>query len=302
MKKLILSAIIAFSIVSCSTDENETFPTDTTSQLANVSAAFSTPSKLTGKTIDRGSIPVPVKDITVKTVNATAGLTTADVFFDIVATGGTNDYTIPGVFGGVNTFTATTTSVSAEASYAVPLTGTDATDLQNKTTAKVAELKGLTPYAVYASKETASNTNVNVTIGQAQQIPFIMETKQGRLITLFETKADLSATGYFVEVTGKAYATGDTSTQLGSTQTFDISGFKSQMYYWSNTNTKDGAHIDYSISIYTDSGKGTLVKSFNSSATVNSNIGKTVTFNVGLSDVTESINTAGFTWTAWSEQ
>jgi hypothetical protein len=298
MKKIILAAFIAFSIVSCSSDEDTT-PVNSTNQFANVTAGFSAPSKLTGKTIDRGSIPVAVKDITVKTVNATAGLNTADVLFGIVTTGGENDYTIPGVFGGINTFTATTTSVSSEQSYAMALTGTDAADLQTKTTAKVAELKGLTPYAMYASKATASNTQVNVIIGQAQVIPFIMETNQGRLITLFETKPDLSATGYFVEITGTGYYSNGVA---GPSSAFDISGFKSQMYYWSNSKSIDGAHMDYTINIYTDNTKNTLVKSFNSSATVNSNVGKTVTFSVGLSDVTESINTAGFTWSPWTEQ
>jgi hypothetical protein len=326
MKKVFLAAIIAFGFASCSTDENDT-PTNTTSQFANVSADFSAPSKLTGKTITRGSIPVSIEKLTVSVINATGGLITPDVIFDVVASGGTNDYTIPGVFAGYNTFSAVSTMTqkaiddSATSGFKT-ITGANATELATNTAAALASDKLKTPYAIYNSIQNVSNKDVLITLGDAQAIPFPMETKSGRLIISWETDTALTNTGYVVKVLSRAF-NADNSPRYAGPQEFDITGLKNEIMYWSTASSTEGAYQKTRIVIFDkepvysktptfgldnkcDNGAiitngAIIIKEFNSTITVNANVGKTAKNVVGLTDVVESINTAGFTFTPWTE-
>jgi hypothetical protein len=307
MKKVFLAAIIAFGFASCST-EDDTTPESTNSQFANVSAAFIAPNNLTGKNVNRGTIPVPVKDFTITTTNPSAlPLVTPPTLFEIVASGATDDYKIEGVFGGINTFTATSTAAGLEISAFETILSTNTATVKADYMARV-------PYAIYNSTANSSNTNVNIVIGQQQTIPFSMTTNHGRLIVIYETGTNLSSSGYYVEVRGKAYRTSDLSDPATTDDVVvDISGTNTAIAYWSSASSVSGAHIDSTIHIWSKkpvyAGDGTtitngatLIKSYPCNATVFASTGRTITFKASLADITESINTANFQWQTWTEQ
>jgi hypothetical protein len=302
MKKIILSAIIAFSIGSCSNDDDTTTPTNATNKFADVSAKFgSSETSLTGKPVLRpATVPVSIDQITVAVVNVNPAVTTPSTVFDFGTGAGYEQtkYYIDNVTSGSNTFTATaTTTGTAGFTVTVQTSKTEAD-------AVIANDQAKTPYAQYTDLKV-----VDIVLGQAQSIPFNLTTNQGRLIIQVASAPILTAMGRKIELTGNRYDAA--GTQMGAGQTLDITGNKTATFYWNDVNSvstyktagagnvsNTGARIDYAIHIYNAAGT-TVEKTYARSYYIKGSTSKTVLDVVTYEGITESINEAVFTVEKW---
>jgi hypothetical protein len=294
MKKLILSAIIAFSIVSCSTDENDTIPTDTTGiNTTTVSAKIGVgkdafPST-TGKNVNRGTIPTTINTITVDVVNNNSAIPTSQTLFDLVSSGGASQFLIENVASGVNTFTAKATTTGAPKLTVAPYVFTnDAT-----TDAMLRGEKDAVPYAKYEAV-----VGMNIILGAPQEIVFPLQTNNGRIIGTVETASILSATGRRVEVIAERFYANNTPV-LGPI-TIDLTGNKSVIAVWNDNTALKGNYMTYIVNVYGPDGT-TIEKTFNKTITIIESTGITTKITITNEGLTESTNYGTFTIPAWTE-
>jgi hypothetical protein len=294
MKKLILSAIIAFSIVSCSTDENDTIPTDTTGiNTTTVSAKIGVgkdafPST-TGKNVNRGTIPTTINTITVDVVNNNGAIPTSQTIFDLVSSGGESQFLIENVASGGNTFTAKATTTGTAKLTVVPYNYVS----DANTDAKITAEKNAVPYAKYEAV-----VGMNIVLGIAQEIVFPLLTNHGRIIGTVETGSVLTATGRKVEVIAQRFDA--TNTSLAPAATFDITGNKCVIAAWNDDTAVKGNYMKYIVNVYGADGI-TIEKTFNKTIAIMESTGITSKISVTGEGLTESINYGTFTIPVWSE-
>jgi hypothetical protein len=293
MKKLILSALIAFSIISCS-DENDSAPENiaeknTTTVTAKIGVGKDAFPSTTGKNVNRGTIPTTINTITVDVVNNNNAIPTSQTVFDLVGSGGANQFLIENVSSGVNTFTAKATTTGTPKLTVAPYNFTnDAT-----TDAMLKGEKEAVPYAKYEAI-----VGMNIILGTPQEIVFPLQTNNGRIIGIVETASQLSATGRKVEVIAERFYANNTPV-LGPI-TIDLTGNKSVLAVWNDNTAVKGNYMTYIVNVYGPDGI-TIEKTFNKTITIIESTGITTKITITNEGLTESINYGTFTIPAWTE-
>jgi hypothetical protein len=291
MKKLVLAAIIAFGFVACS-DDSETPESITSKNTSTVTAkigigkdAFPT----TGKNVNRGTIPTTINTITVDVVNINASVPTSKTIFDLVSSGGANQFLIENVASGANTFTAKATTTGLAKLTLVPynFTNTATTD---------AMLKGEKDAVPYAKYEAI--VGMNIVLGAPQEVRFPLLTNHGRIIGVIETASELSATGRKVEVVAQRFD--QSNTALAAAVTLDLTGSKCILAVWNDDTAVKGNYMTYIVNVYSANGE-TIEKTFNKKITIIESTGITTKITVTGEGLTESINYGTFTIPAWTE-
>jgi hypothetical protein len=298
MKKIILSAFIAFSIVSCSNDNDAAADTTATNHNGSVEVSFGNsflqPSR-TGKPVDRGSIPVAIDQITVDATNITTPtFPQSTTVFDLVTGGTQTKFFLDGLASGTNSFTAKATTngpkVSDEAIY---------DDATNGALNAFNANKGVTPYAKYTA-----TTSATIDFKAPKTIAFNMATSNGKLNTYVYTGPTITATSRKVIVTRATYTmiggTPDPAndTVIDPAQIFNITGSKSFVSTWSNDLAIVGNYAVLVIDVYDQAGaqiettSSTIIK-IKASTTINTTIAIT------KDGITTSENEALFNFPDW---
>jgi hypothetical protein len=292
MKKIILTAIMAFSIVSCSSDDktSDAIATkNTTSVTAKIGMgkdAFPT----TGKNVNRGTIPTTINRITIDVVNNNTAILPTQTIFDLVASGGETKFLIENVASGSNVFTAkaTTTGIS-KLTIAPYIYTNDAT-----TDAMIKGEKDAVPYAKYEAI-----VGMDIILGTPQEILFPLLTSHGRIIGTVESAALLAATGRKVEVIAQRFFADDTP--VSTAATVDLTGKKSVIAVWNDDTAVKGNYMKYIVNIYNNTAGTILEKTFEKTIAVQESTGITAKITITNEGLTESINYGTFTIPAWTE-
>lgn len=222
MKRIILSALIAMTLVSCSEEETAIKTTDVAFLVSSPA-----PSATTSKQVQRGeNIPVWVNRID---VTAVSGSYSKSEQFDLVVSNSEKNFIVSDVLIGSNVFTAVTTTDSAKKYVLAPSSGT--------AEAKVAELKAHNPYVLYTGTKTqvinATNNIVNID----------MTTKHGRIISVFQLDNNSAfRNGY--EATITATVDGESSAGTTKVQQSGIVYFE-----WSNDKALEGKKVVFKVDI-----------------------------------------------------
>jgi hypothetical protein len=292
MKKIILAAILAFNIVSCSDDHDcpqnitGTNATAVTAKFGVGKDAFPT----TGKSVNRGDIPTTINRITVDVVNSNSAILPNQTVFDLVASGGATQFLIDNVASGSNNFTAkaTTTGGSKLSLEPYDFISNDDTD------AKIAAKKNAVPHANYEAV-----VGMNIILGTAQEIAFPLLTNHGRLIVDMETATILSNTGRKVEVISQRFNADHTP--ISAVTTNDLTGNKSLIAVWNDDTALKGNYTKYTVNVYNDAAGTTLEKTFERTITIIESTGITSKLTITGEGLTESINYGTFTVPEWTE-
>jgi hypothetical protein len=289
MKKIILAAFIAFSIVSCS-DENDTATAlPTTTVTAKIGVGKDAFPGTTGKNVNRGTIPTTINRITVDVVNTNGAIPATQTIFDLVASGGETQFLIENVASGGNTFTAKATTTGSSKLTVVPYNYISDAD----TDAKITGEKNAVPYAKYEAI-----VGMNIVLGVPQEIQFPMLTNHGRIIGTVETASVLSASGRKVEVIAERFYADNTS--VAGPITVDLTGSKSVIAVWNDDKAVKGNYMKYIVNVYGADGI-TIEKTFNKTIAVIESTGITSKISVTGEGLTESINYGTFTIPNWTE-
>jgi hypothetical protein len=294
MKKIILSAFIAFSIISCSNDDDAApeniSGTNTTSVTAKIGVGKDAFPSTTGKNVNRGTIPTTINQITVDVVNNNSAIPTSQTIFDLVASGGETKFLIDNVASGSNVFTAKATTTGTSKLSVIPYNYTsDAT-----TEAMIKGEKDAVPYAKYEAI-----VGMDIILGTPQEIIFPMLTNHGRIIGTVETASGLSASGRKIVVIAQRFDASNNS--LAAAATIDLTGNKSVIAVWNDDTAIKGNYMKYIVNVYNDAAGTTLEKTFEKTIAIQESTGITAKIAVTGEGLTESINYGTFTIPAWTE-
>jgi hypothetical protein len=293
MKKILLVAIIAFSIVSCSHDNDSpenTTGIKTTSITAKIGVGKDAFASTTGKNVNRGTIPITINRITVDVVNTNPGIPANQTIFDLVASGGETNFLIDDVASGPNVFTAKATTIGISKLTVVPYNYTnDAT-----TDAMIKGERDAVPYAKYEAI-----VGMDIILGTPQEIMFPLLTNHGRIIGTVETAELLSSTGRKVEVIAQRFDSNNTA--LAPALTVDLTGNKSVIAVWNNDTAVKGNYMKYIVNVYNNADGTILEKTFEKIIAIQESTGITAKITITNEGLTESINYGTFTIPAWTE-
>ena len=293
MKKIILAAFIAFSIVSCSDDNKSTSDTNAELKTSTVTAKIGVGKDAfpkTGKNVNRGTIPTTINRITVDAVNNNSAIPASQTIFDLVGSGGELKFLIENVASGANTFTAKATTTGTPILSVIPYNYAS----DSNTDAMITASKNAVPYAKYEAV-----AGMNIILGTPQEVIFPMLTNNGRIIGTVETNQLLTNSGRKVQVIAQRFDT--TDTPFTSALTVDLTGNKSVIAVWNDDTAVKGNYIKYIVNIYNDAAGTTLEKTFEKIITVEESTGITAKITITSEGLTESINYGTFTIPAWTE-
>jgi hypothetical protein len=296
MKKTILSlAILAsISLTSCSSDESNGLPNTVTAGTGKVAIKFTAPqdAPLTGKNVDRGTIPITIKSIEVTATNTNAAILPTKTNFEFGTGAGftAGNYFIEKVTSGDNTFKAETTSAGTE------ITENKLSSAKFLADVVIDNYKKQTPYAHYEDAYAATT----ITLDTPQELSFAITTNNGRLIIEAGTDPTLTAMARKITITGQKYAKPGTNTadKIGSLVTVDITGDLTVAACWSDHLSIAGAHVDYTFNIYDPSGNN-IEKSFNKTYVIKKSTGSVVRDLITYQGITEDIDYATFVVDPW---
>jgi hypothetical protein len=292
MKKIILTTIMAFSIVSCSSDDKTPDAiatkntTTVTAKIGMGKDAFPT----TGKNVNRGTIPTTINRITIDVVNNNIAILPTQTIFDLVASGGETKFLIENVASGSNVFTAKATTTGISKLTVAPYIYTnDAT-----TDAMIKGERDAVPYAKYEAI-----VGMDIILGTPQEILFPLLTSHGRIIGTVESAALLAATGRKVEVIAQRFFADDTP--VSTAVTVDLTGKKSVIAVWNDDTAVKGNYMKYIVNIYNNTAGTILEKTFEKTIAIQESTGITAKITITNEGLTESINYGTFTIPAWTE-
>lgn len=293
MKKIILAAFITFGIVSCSTGDEPVgniSAKNTTTVTAKIGVGKDAFPNTTGKNVNRGTIPTTINTITVDAVNNNNAIPASHTVFDLVGSGGANQFLIEDVASGGNTFTAKATTTGVAKLTVVPYNYVS----DANTDAKITAEKNAVPYAKYEAV-----VGMDIVLGAPQEVVFPLLTNHGRIIGTVETASLLSASGRRVEVIAERFYEDNTSVS-GAPLIIDLTGNKSVIAVWNDDTAVKGNYFKYIIKIYGPDGT-TIEKTFNKTIAIIESTGITSKITVTGEGLTESINYGTFTIPAWTE-
>jgi hypothetical protein len=252
MKKIILAAFIAFSIVSCS-DGNESTENIVTKDSHKVKVTFgdsflktSKTSANTKKDVNRpSSIPTGIDLITVTTKNISLGTAPVNTAFNIIPTGGVTDFILDGVMTGTNDFTATATTTSNPSNKVELIASASAKNQFNTYTGDIQNnyAGAPIPYATYA----AAVTGLKIDFASSPEIYFDMKTSNGRLNTLVQTGPSVTTSNLYVKITRTVYNKSKNTTVATD---YNISGDSSLVSTWNDEDAIYGSTVNLLITVY----------------------------------------------------
>lgn len=292
MKKIMLAAFIALSIVSCSEDNDSPeniSGINSTTVTAKIGVGKDAFPNTTGKNVNRGTIPTTINTIAVDVVNNNEAIPASQTVFDLVSSGGANQFLIENVASGGNTFTAKATTTGTPKLTVAPYIFTN----EATTDAMLKGEKDAVPYAKYEAV-----VGMNIVLGTPQEIVFPLQTNNGRIIGTVETASQLSATGRKVEVIAERFYANNTPV-LGPI-TIDLTGNKSVIAVWNDNTAVKGNYMTYIVNVYGPDGI-TIEKTFNKRITIIESTGITTKITITNEGLTESTNYGTFTIPAWTE-
>lgn len=233
MKKIITTISLALVLVfaSCSTEEMNT--SDSIQKTSVALSVTQDPTTKTDKNVKRGTIYAWVNSITVVAKNDPTTYSKTELF-NLVPnsqSSGESSFVIDDVAVGATTFTATSTTDSAQKYVLANTTGAATTVLNT--------LKTNNPYVLYNSPEVKKV--ISSTVPNVINIP--MNTNNGRIISVFqlEDNAQFRA-GFKASITAKG--DGEVITGTSTVQSNGLVYFE-----WSNTKSINNAKVVFTIDV-----------------------------------------------------
>jgi len=282
MKKVLL--VVALTVLSSCNNDNEYIynaecpKTDVRLNIKSNEAKYKTQAK---SDVNRGDIPVTVKEINVTSESVSTGID-REASYNLVDDGsGVDGFIISDVPLGENNFVATTTAVAKEEYKSKKV------NLKNTTVqAELDALKLKTPYAVYEG----SNDNVDIT-GVNDFVSLDMTTVNGRRITggkLDESIRD-EYTWQVVVHTFNRFP-----------EVYDLKGTQGMTTYWSASDAVEGDKITFLVEVYSKA-TGEKVYSTKLEQDVIASTGVTSNYTVYADRVEAETVGLNFTFQEWNE-
>lgn len=272
-------SLIALSITSCTSDDAQNGDTSASIEKTSVNFSVAQDSKQTSKTIDRGNIPLYVDNLTIKaasnaltpwiateTFNFTGGVTTA-----------APQLTLADVALGLNTFSATSTSATANKVF----------ELNNASSSSLTTLLAKTPYIPCYSFDNPTRT---IIAGTNSVVPLKMKTDHGRIVSLFKIESP-DADNYRVIVTATVGSTTLTRTIDPTTANRFIT------FEWTNENAIKDAVVTFNIKVYEVSAPNTVLRTITKTLKIIDSKSISCVYTLTNNDVHEDITTGGITIT-----
>ena len=294
MKKIIVAAFIAFSIVSCSDNDNlegDISGIKTTRVEASFGNSFLQPNKKNGKSVERGTIPVAIDQIAVVATNvSTPEFPESSTVFDLVANGtpgAEQKFFIEGIASGTNSFTANAITngpkISSEMIY---------DDATNQALNSFNANKSITPFAQYTA-----TTSAQIVFTSPKTIRFDMATSNGKLNTYVYTGPTITTSKR--KVTVKRQTFNADGTPINTTpQTYDITGSKSFVSTWSDDSSVVGNYAILDIIVYAPDGTSVDITR-QQKITIKASTTTNTTIAITKDGITTSENEATFNFPAW---
>jgi len=251
MKKILfLLAVFTALFTSCSTDD------ENTSSVKTASVALTTETaSVTGKQVKKpASIPAWVDGFSVKAKsNVYANYEVSDNYTFDQQNGATN-IILDNVALGSNTFTASTTTNSAQF-YQLTNYTASGNSLDAKFLAGLNNIKADNPYVIY----TGLVPNANVTDSNVNLVTIPMTTVYGRILSVFQLNQALKNAGYQAKVTVTI-----TSPVAGSNSALDATTKNDELvtFKWSNLKSVAGAKVTYKVEVSKINSQSTIVKTY----------------------------------------
>jgi hypothetical protein len=282
-------AVLATCLFSCTKDGDNGGSTPDTNAINKTAVAFSVSqaeSGTTARVIDRGNIPYYVESLHIKAVSTAIPLPfTAEEDFTFT---GSLSATFPAlslanVALGQNTFTASSTSATANKRLAFNLTNTD----------DLTALKAHVPYIVTTSEPV---TRI-ITANTAPVVPLVMGTNNGRILATFGAAAT-EADNYKIVVSYKFGNNPDSPAPWSSPLTINPADAVNRFvaFEWSNEDAIDGARVNFKVEIYEATGT-TLLRTITKNIIIQKSKSISCNYVVANSDVHGDINPGAITIT-----
>lgn len=286
MKKVLLVLVLGLGLTSCNNDNEyyydiECPKTDVRINIKSKEVNTKTASRSTNSDVNRGDIPVAVKEINVTSESVSTGID-REASYNLVDDGsGVDGFVISDVPLGENNFVATTTAVAKD-EYESKKVNLKKTTVQ----AELDSLKLKTPYAVYEG----SNSNVDIT-GVNDFVSLDMNTVNGRRITggkLAESIRD-EYTWQVVVHTFNRFP-----------EVYNLKGTQGMTTYWSASDAVEGDKITFLVEVYS---KATGVKVYSTTLEqdVIASTGVTSNYTVYADRVESESVGLNFTFQEWEE-
>ena len=275
---------------SCTNDQPVNSKADIakTDVIANI--VTTSTNSTTGKNVNRGTIYAWIKDINVTATSSIWNYSVSEIY-TLVASGGSNLFSIKDVAVGANTFVATSTGYDANKVFAMN-TVTPAPSVTTFVTAQteMSAMKLHNPYALYAG-----TTNATIANGVPNTVDFNMTTTHGRLISAFMLTDDIPLrANTFATVT--AHVDGETDLVSGQIKN-NIATFE-----WSNATSIVGKSVVYTIRVYDDTAPNVILKTYTLTKPIQASVSYACIYTIDRDHV---LNTAEdhftFTFQPWTE-
>lgn len=282
IKKMLSVLVLAIVLIGCEKETIIVNPHDHDTE-NSTDISISLTSSLRGP-VNRGSIPVWVKDITVDLEHQQT-FEASQTVFDLVDDGsGDDSFVIPNVPLGINTLAATTTSDS-ETIFSL----TKETDLSDEV-AVLETYKSNNPYAVYSSPLM----EVDVINELSVSVP--MTTPNGRHITLFKLHEDIQDNYNFRITSSYVDDSGDVisdSKNVGN-------GSHGVVLYWSNEDATSGRVVTHEVSLQYQ-GQGGDIADYEITQTIVASTSTRTIHTIGIDNVYTDQIGLDFVFEEWTE-
>jgi hypothetical protein len=282
MKKLSV-LVLGFSalLASCSTEENIYIDSRPVTDVRVKAKAAANEVGVSSRSVNRGDIPVTVKDITVNSISQLSSIERNQLFTLVEDGSGSDDIIMNDVPLGENDFSATTTA-SGNNRYSLQLVsrGTDIDEyLEGK--------KLITPYVVYNGSTESAYID-----GEDDFVSIDMSTLNGRRISMVELDDSIKDEYYYKVVM---------STENNPTLTETVTnGKKRVVSVWSNSSSVDGAWITFDLTLYSNI-NDEIVNTYSVTKTIEASKGITSRYTIYENTVQSEQVGFGFVWQDWSE-
>lgn len=282
MKK-VLVLVLGFSalLASCNTEENIYIDSRPVTDVRVKAKAAANEVGVAGRSVNRGDIPVTVKDITVKSISQLSSIERNQLFTLVEDGSGSDDIIMNDVPLGDNDFSATTTA-SGNNRYSLQLVagGTDIDEyLENK--------RDITPYVVYNGSTESAYID-----GEDDFVSIDMSTLNGRRISMVQLDESIEDEYYYKVVM---------STENNSTLTELVTNGKKRLVsVWSNSSSVDGAWITFDLTLYSKTNDA-VVNTYSVTKTIEASKGITSRYTIYADTVQSEQVGFGFVWQDWSE-
>jgi hypothetical protein len=246
--KFIALALVTLSIatttVSCTKDDAIPSAKAQNVQTASITVPIKTEesSNVTGKNVDRGSLPITIDGINVHSVSTSFDWT-KDFNFTLFAdgtVGNEHSFVLDNVAVGMNNITAETTTDALPSLTSEVSVGGDVNNL-------MAKLRGNKPYAKYYGAGTANVVQGNPSATTVS--PIALATKDGRNIAVFKLSDEFKTLGVKVVIAPTA------TSGANVFPTMTLSGENVGLLYWNpSVQTPSDLKLTYTVTLLDKNG------------------------------------------------